>query len=1698
MAPDLRRFFEGVSESIQTMQGQRGDKLDQVLRMRDIQPGSTVGSFIINAVAKQITNDTAPSTDPLSVPTTFQAISAFGSVLLVWDYDRSPNYVRTEVFRASVALDANGVPVSGVPAFSEAFLYGSISGDRFNDTVSEGFRYHYWVRHINGAGVPGATAGPVWAESAAIPTAILDRIQAEINDDEFLQGLASLETLGITVGNQGSAISTLSTTKADSASTTTAISTAKGEAIAAAIATARTYTDTKTGALQAEYVLKVGVDGTVAGFGLLANPLTGSAIAFSADKITFLNPSGADQDLGLGLQIKDNTLYFNRAVARDITVENLTFKRGIGVDMSVIDGLQLPIGKITEANLAPDFVNRIVLRDPNAVTTGGNELIMRRMDFGIGQIHTGSFVTAAIIGGGDLTRITMNISLGHIETTIAPTVPSYAVPSIEFRIKRGATFITIPMDVMNAINANTFGYTIAVNGNGYIVTGNSTKQGEPMPGGVDKLWERDVDKLWERDVNLRMQFAFDAGYYTGSSAFTLEIVNAVGDIGTLDLSMNVFESSSSSDGLIVNTSWSNILNKPTTLAGYGITNALPTVGGHVSGPIIAGDTMFTGIGGLHVLSQNISGRWARGLIVDAAGDSRLAGAGFLGSTNYVESFHIDFKSGWWHGDGAGSQLELNRAALTLRSSKFILSTGYDISWGGTWANGFPTITGTADRIALFPNGSGSSGYSFSANVLTFPSAWDAKLYYVNGVLGVLTDAGSAKGVAMGSLLISNHYGDQNQVSANGAYIKGFTKIGNGAMVVRNGINSALPVWQDGGYSLQLYTGDATHPTLTFHRGGYTAVGLIHDGEGLKLSSGPFRADGFRTNGSPSSLTHGRSNVDALSVVSAYGYLDIGATNGSYAHLVTDRPNFWFNKNIQVVDGISVYNTPWFFGPSGQANIGTLHARHVEGAEVNGASGGNLYLNYISNSDVYVGYAGSGARLVAAHPDNHVMAKWLSATDQRPRGLAAPSAYGKGISLEFLDGGTAGHSGEAYVGSLVFRPYSSGSDFSGGGMHKLHFATSGKLYHQTGGANGWGSYEEIVKYEPSGYLNARSWINIPDNHGIYYNNLTHLYSYSAGRMMLYGGGSDVALSLGLSGVPKGYVYADNTNSIGFLDQTGGWAFRVNKDANSTDVYTNYLHVQGNIVAHDGNMPERSYVQRDLDLSGAQSDFVWVRIPFGGFNAGGHNLELSITRSILDNGGSPYGGCTLRMSAQASEWHSGQRMATIQYGEHGSGSADSVSGGIPYFIRKVAVVDAGRGGYYLAFQMRGGTRYSIRRFAHGNKNLNISAASEGAAPSWSADIRYGFNLIDQYGTARFYKNGHKILDWSDFTATMLPPAGLENVITANWLAAGVVTANIVASKGLNLDTETYSMRMLTADQPILLKKNGVTTFAVNPDGSGFFGGGLADNTVTLNAITTEARRGINPYYLGYGENVSLPSGTFITSGTAATFATMNSLKAGDRVVIAVRASDSWDWNGIGDRPPFSDSSYSVQVQRSIDDGVWNNVTNGAQNVTVVGFSRPGRSYHDSEPAYAGYYYESSFNVTDQVPLTSSNIKYRVVVTCTSAGVGTSNGLTFVKMDAEKSAFVKNIASSASNVTRWTDKDTGYTIITGRAVVPADSSVTVPYGFNLLTVVSEFAQVDFSGFGDWSGGAAAASGYGITVYNQLGVSRTVKWVVYGFVAV
>lgn len=1736
LAPDLRRFFEGVSESLQTMQGQRGDKLDRAVRLRDLQPGTTIGSALINAVANQVRRDDTQPVDPLSPPTNFKAIAAFSSVMLVWDYNRSPNYDRTEVFRASVELDANGNLLGPIPEFSEAYAYGAIAGDRFNDTISSGYRYYYWVRHVNTSDIPGAFTGPVNTVASALPSEILDKIESELRSSEFTQYLStsvvdpkvnsiqnqinqSIQTLDsdlssveTTVGTHQQMIAKLGpvnptsgkytfqetltsvndaqsllltrlgsydsakgrystfntlyqasedhtskleslgafnsttgkyaflTTLSDVRSEVTAISNILGAAnpvtgkyaffadivtanekgtrienalggfnVASgkyafqlnqqqanestasslnqltaltlpfneslvsertwvigssgpqskysyqngsnnrivtvigpyssptnawrgqstggngadggfhsdsfAVDSTKTYRfsvwvrasetttigsaylglytgpntvqtlagvsegnpyfalttehasaanrgrwllfvgilhpagysggdtgvsgiyDPATGArlfagvpyrmsagttsalirayqyycgtsttsvvdfahprvdvldgtepsfadllrppvmkavltdfarvssdmdkVKAERTLKVDAGGKVAGFGLLADSVLGSKISFAAGQIEFVNNDGTDKDLGLGLLVKNGGLYFNKATAREIVVEDITFKRGIGVDLSVIESLQLPIGKITEANIAPAFLNRIILRDPNAVVTGGNQSIVRSINFANQAGQTGSFITAPIVGGNGLTRITINVSLDARETllqTSRPAVPTF--PGIRFKIMRGTTEILIPTDVMNAVNANPYGYTLVRGTGEYILTGiGYVEEGGYTTGGA---------RFWERGVHLSAQFAFDGGYYSGSSGFTLNIIGLNGSIGTASMSMNVFEASSSSDGLIVKTEWSNIQSKPNTIAGFGIVDGVSTNGGnlfsgsgsyrafsirntdpngwswfamggssdssgsvwhiatngsatdiglagafhirgnngsdssmvinqdhtvrfrslnlyagatngsngwrlwhdgnapvfatrwptlaeigaigtgggsfsglvtfnantntnamfsmsspmtneddHMNSPIsirergrvgssqsnnkyapnlnfhwsgyisnslwmdaagtllwgpyesdgtptangvfstswIFGSTystigkggmiLYNGTAGMVLRTQDAGGGFARGIVAENAAGTRLAGAGFYGDSGGVYSFAISLKENWW----ATPQFEIVPSNINLNTTYLTLTQGWDISWGGRWSSGYPTMTGNSATIYLYPNGSTGGAYALTTTKLQFPNSFNTYVGPSSGVLGFFTDVGNAKSIAVGGLTVSNAYSDVSRTDPNGLYVKGRTKIENSLTVVKSDVNLNNPIWHPDGATAQLYSADGVPVALCFHRGGFTATGLVHDGDGLYLTDGTFRAVGFKMKGRATTITTGASNVDAISIQSPYGYVDIGALNTSFAHFTTDRPYFYMNKELSVNVGLDVYGTQWFFGRNSKAKIGSFQARHVDGLSPDGTLYDTLYLNYINNNDVMVGYNG-GAKLIARSSDNEVMSRWLKFVDTRSVGLRPTNGYGADLSLEFLAGATAGNSGESYIGSIVFRPYGwHGDDWSGGPIHKLHFGQdSGRIWHQTGNGSGWGSYREIPQYEPNGYLYARSWINITDGQGLFWGSGTHFFSVGNGQMVLRGGSPASHLAMQTNGgVTQGYLYAEAGGNIGFLGQNALWALRV--DANN---------------------------------------------------------------------------------------------------------------------------------------------------------------------------------------------------------------------------------------------------------------------------------------------------------------------------------------------------------------------------------------------------------------------------------------------------------------------------------------------------------------------------------------------------------------------
>mgnify|MGYP005858928045 CR=1 FL=1 len=168
-----------------------------------------------------------------------------------------------------------------------------------------------------------------------------------------------------------------------------------------------------------------------------------------------------------------------------------------------------------------------------------------------------------------------------------------------------------------------------------------------------------------------------------------------------------------------------------------------------------------------------------------------------------------------------------------------------------------------------------------------------------------------------------------------------------------------------------------------------------------------------------------------------------------------------------------------------------------------------------------------------------------------------------------------------------------------------------------------------------------------------------------------------------------------------------------------------------------------------------------------------------------------------------------------------------------------------------------------------------------------------------------------------------------------------------------------------------------------------------------------------------------------------------------------SKSWDeFDGTAE-PPWQSTTFIVRFERSVNNGAWTTV--GAQETlnipvnTFGGFQAAGEPY---EPRAKGYFYDRTFNFTDNVPSTSSNVRYRLYVQRTSptgtvgAGAGAAAGLRVITFTGERSAFNLN-EIRGSTAKQFIDKDTGFTTIVQQLTFAGKSSQSVYFPTALTEV-------------------------------------------------
>ncbi|MCV9380497.1 DUF1983 domain-containing protein [Aeromonas hydrophila] len=172
-----------TSENVELLTGQRGNKLDKAVTLREL---TELGLATLRPGAGGAYNpgknpDLFPTGiyDKPHAPVNVQANGAFHTVVVDWD---SPNYrghAHTEIWRAET---------DSLPA---ATLVGTTSANVFSDAIGKGAQFYYWVRFVNGKDDKGPFQGMqgVKAETSRDVQDILDELQGKIEESHLAQTL---------------------------------------------------------------------------------------------------------------------------------------------------------------------------------------------------------------------------------------------------------------------------------------------------------------------------------------------------------------------------------------------------------------------------------------------------------------------------------------------------------------------------------------------------------------------------------------------------------------------------------------------------------------------------------------------------------------------------------------------------------------------------------------------------------------------------------------------------------------------------------------------------------------------------------------------------------------------------------------------------------------------------------------------------------------------------------------------------------------------------------------------------------------------------------------------------------------------------------------------------------------------------------------------------------------------------------------------------------------------------------------------------------------------------------------------------------------------------------------------------------------------------------------------------------------------
>ena len=429
--PEMRKYLETLEQVTSIRLGRRGDPRDRAVTLRELIDSGLAQELRSNPfdpnrsgnVGFVQPGDRLPDLAVPPAPTGFQANGAYSQINLGWDYPAYSNHSHTEVH--SHTSDSIG----------DATLLGIQTGRIFVDPVGSGATRYYWVRHVNtdsiagpfnaASGTAASTATDVdhmlgilttsitssqLAESLSTPIAKIDPLStftgysSSYSGDSLLTRMGAVETTanGAATSAQFSSevITRASADSALSQSITTVSTTVAGNTAAVSAAA------TSINGLEAQYTVKIDLNGAVAGYGLASTTTAAGNIVsefiVNADRFAIMRGGSNTTAATVPFVVQASATTLNgESVPAGVYMADAFIKNGsiANAKIGALNADKITAGSIAAARISANSIDASKLRLDNSTITsqtiGGVPTVIIK-DLGVGNAKIANLAVSTL------------------------------------------------------------------------------------------------------------------------------------------------------------------------------------------------------------------------------------------------------------------------------------------------------------------------------------------------------------------------------------------------------------------------------------------------------------------------------------------------------------------------------------------------------------------------------------------------------------------------------------------------------------------------------------------------------------------------------------------------------------------------------------------------------------------------------------------------------------------------------------------------------------------------------------------------------------------------------------------------------------------------------------------------------------------------------------------------------------------------------------------------------------------------------------------------------------------------------------------------------------------------------------------------------------------------------------------------------